>query len=393
MSKNTHCHSVSTQTMPETTAKIPKLVSPTGDEYPSCHSLPVLPYDLIWEILLRVPVRSLILFKCVCKSWKTLISDPQFAKDHLCISTADPNMTHQRIVARHHRDILSFSVQSLLQNPSNPAKPHSWRMSHKYCIVGSCNGLLCLSRFKHGYCRLRLWNPCTGLKSKRLSIGFYPVDITFHGLGYDHVNHRYKLLAGVVDYFETQTKIYSFGSDSSTLIQNQNLPREPIRMQGKFVSGTLNWIIEKGTSDDHQWVILSLDMVTETFGEVFLPKCVEDSEKICHPILGVSRDCLFVCFLDSKKAHWSVLMMKEYGVRDSWTKLLMTPHISIFRTQYLYPLFETLRISENGVVLLRTRTNLLLYNSNDGWLVYPRIRRKLGFDMHIYHESLVSPKS
>ena len=72
-------------------------------------------------------------------------------------------------------------------------------------------------------------------------------------------------------------------------------------------------------------------------------------------------------------------MMKEYGVRDSWTKLLMTPHISIFRTQYLYPLFETLRISENGVVLLRTRTNLLLYNSNDGWLVYPRIRRKLGF--------------
>ncbi|MCI40987.1 F-box/kelch-repeat protein, partial [Trifolium medium] len=42
--------------------------------------LPFLPEELIIQILLRLPVRSLIEFKCVCKSWKTLISDPKFAK-------------------------------------------------------------------------------------------------------------------------------------------------------------------------------------------------------------------------------------------------------------------------------------------------------------------------
>ncbi|KAM7511697.1 hypothetical protein LguiB_010572 [Lonicera macranthoides] len=38
--------------------------------------------DLLTEILLRLPVRSLIKFKSVRKQWSYLISDPQFALDH-----------------------------------------------------------------------------------------------------------------------------------------------------------------------------------------------------------------------------------------------------------------------------------------------------------------------
>ncbi|RHN51286.1 putative F-box domain-containing protein [Medicago truncatula] len=37
--------------------------------------------ELIVEFLSRLPVKTLMQFKCVCKSWKTLIShDPSFAK-------------------------------------------------------------------------------------------------------------------------------------------------------------------------------------------------------------------------------------------------------------------------------------------------------------------------
>ena len=39
--------------------------------------------DIITEILLRVPAKSLIRFRCVCKSWRALISDPSFVQNHL----------------------------------------------------------------------------------------------------------------------------------------------------------------------------------------------------------------------------------------------------------------------------------------------------------------------
>ncbi|XP_045791344.1 uncharacterized protein LOC123886050 [Trifolium pratense] len=44
---------------------------------------PFLPEKI--RILLRLPVRSLLEYKCICKSWKTLISDPKFAKRQLHI--------------------------------------------------------------------------------------------------------------------------------------------------------------------------------------------------------------------------------------------------------------------------------------------------------------------
>lgn len=112
-----------------------------------------------------------------CKSRKTLISDPQFAKDHLHLraSIADPNMTHLLLVSPKYSDpskILSFSVQSLFQNPSTPAEGRCFRLRRSCQILGSCNGLLCLFNVHTRY--VKLWNPFTRLTSfQRLSIWLY----------------------------------------------------------------------------------------------------------------------------------------------------------------------------------------------------------------------------
>ena len=36
--------------------------------------------DILTEILLRLPIRSLLRSKCVSKDWRSLISDPRFVK-------------------------------------------------------------------------------------------------------------------------------------------------------------------------------------------------------------------------------------------------------------------------------------------------------------------------
>ena len=42
-----------------------------------------LPCELIVDILLRLPIKSLCRFKCISKPWCTLISHPDFVKTHL----------------------------------------------------------------------------------------------------------------------------------------------------------------------------------------------------------------------------------------------------------------------------------------------------------------------
>ncbi|KAL2949066.1 hypothetical protein AAZX31_20G158000 [Glycine max] len=294
-----------------------------------------------------------------CKSRKTLISDPQFAKDHLHLraSIADPNMTHLLLVSPKYSDpskILSFSVQSLFQNPSTPAEGRCFRLRRSCQILGSCNGLLCLFNVHTRY--VKLWNPFTRLTSfQRLSICT-------------------KLLLVVTDLFETVAKVYTFGEEEYSGKRLQNFPCRPTVRLGKFVSGTLNWIAEGAVSDD-RCVILSPDVGTEHMANSrsrYLG-CVDD-EGVC--------------------------------VQDSWTKLMATPNIVMPTSNPITPARDQqeicrwhfslvlLYLSEDGVVLVKTMVSkLFLYNSNDEGFDFPRIGEEFGFNyLHLYHESLVSPR-
>ncbi|CAL5084897.1 unnamed protein product [Urochloa decumbens] len=53
----------------------------------------VLPADVMYEILLRVPAKALCRLRLVCRSWRSLTSDPRFAVEHL--------HRHPLLAARH----------------------------------------------------------------------------------------------------------------------------------------------------------------------------------------------------------------------------------------------------------------------------------------------------
>ncbi|RHN81610.1 putative F-box domain-containing protein [Medicago truncatula] len=347
--------------------------------------LPVLPEELIVEILLRLPVKSLVQYKCVCKSWKTLISDSQFANNHhLLTSKAYPRLFLNDGV----HEIVSYPVNSLLENPSTPVIPlvsFSFRMD-LHSILGSCNGLLCLYHIHTRQCKLL--NPSIQLKSQVSPTIVLDFEIIIHhGFGYDQVNHKYKLLLVVRDVvywdLEPMTRIYTFGENSWKSLPN--FPCLPHRGLGVYVSGTLNWIVAKDGVNSNQCVIISIDLEKENYGEVLLPQH-DDAHNVRYSGLNVLSNCLSVCFDHSKESHWIVWMMKEYGVAKSWTKLFIIPHDKFkFRHLFVDPLF----ISGNGVVLLRIinflLSKLVLYNLSDGRMDYLRILGKNDRDIHIYH--------
>ncbi|XP_016177615.1 F-box/kelch-repeat protein At3g23880-like [Arachis ipaensis] len=387
-----------------TTEEWPELLRCTTTKPP-----PILLDELIEEILLRIPARSLVrLRNSVCSSWRTLISSSRFAKDHLRRSMAvDPALTDPRIAyysswQKYYPVIGVFSVRSVFEN-----RPHESTKVVAYegrlLIIGSCNGLLCLNDNESAM----LWNPCTGFTSQPLEIGriFYVC-----GFGYDHVNDKYKLFL-VEKKIEKSggsvTRIFTFGP-KSTWRTIQDFPYNEdtlMNTAGLFVSGTgtLNWLLCSGRTSFV--AVLSLDLVKETYSQFPLPSRDSDDALCVFPRLGILRGCLAVCY-ETKQTHWTLWMMKEYGVPQSWTRLAIIPHHPLLVNPRSSYALEPMYMLKNDVLLVLSPSGkFVLCNLNDGSIDFPSIDSSAagipqlpplshgpgGWIFHIYHESLVSP--
>ncbi|KAJ7980149.1 F-box/kelch-repeat protein [Quillaja saponaria] len=358
------------------------------------HDTPILPQELIEEILSRLPVKILVKFRCVCKSWKSLISDPQFIKDHLRISAMDTKFANHSIIlttARHKFRIQSYSVSSVFNNSSARVVELKSRRCYEW-MCGSCNGILCFAIKQDS---VRLWNPSIRVSKKLpcLDNGVRKGSFTVFGFGYDHLNDDYKVVA-VFCYLDTGNS-YKNVVKVCTLRTNSwkrigEFPyRFPYDESGKFVPGSLNWVANSNPGSGSLCAIVSLDLGKEIYREILQPDCKEALD--LKPTLGVLRDCLCISYDDSSASHTVVWLMNQYGVKDSWTKLLTIPHLR--SPEYVELEHNPLCISENGDVLMQLESGVVLYNSRNNTFKYPEIENyNIWLDVEVYVESLVSPR-
>jgi hypothetical protein len=124
------------------------LSPPKSQQHPqNATSLPIiLPDDIIAELLSFLPVKSLMQFKCVCKSWKILISDSSFVKFHFKRSTQNPQLALVYLAQYAETAIVSAIPLShflvSLSKPVTLTNDPYFRLKDKDCfsVVGSCNG-------------------------------------------------------------------------------------------------------------------------------------------------------------------------------------------------------------------------------------------------------------
>ncbi|KAL9689501.1 hypothetical protein QQ045_009887 [Rhodiola kirilowii] len=300
--------------------------------------LPILPQDVIHNILSRLPVKSLMRFRCVSKSIYSLVHDPLFVKLHL----------HQALEDLDRRRVLVCT---------NPPQ----------CILsenlGQAHDLTITMPIEYHF-EFILWNPSTGafreLAKPGPLIGHYPDIIPIYGFGYDPQSNDYKIIRAVSPYYNgttsTQLEIYSLKSNAWRKMQ-ASLPCILTdnywrlfdtwfqglysRRTGVQTNGAVHWL-EKRTADTHETeLILSFNLVKEHFEEV-IPLLDNNKQDSFISELQVLGGCLSVLVHKWKTSEIELWVMKEYGVKSSWTMTATMPDSP-------GPLFED---SFNGVWLV-----------------------------------------
>ena len=124
------------------------------------HDHGCLPLELITDILLRLPVKSLGRFKSVCKSWNSLISTDNFAKSHhqfqVSASSNNPSaLTSILLILQGEgclffhdlKQLNEFCLDSIIDagliSPLKLDHPLHSSTIHPPLVLVSCNGLMC----------------------------------------------------------------------------------------------------------------------------------------------------------------------------------------------------------------------------------------------------------
>ncbi|XP_048135109.1 putative F-box protein At3g16210 [Rhodamnia argentea] len=253
--------------------------------------------DIETLILLRLPVKSLLRFKCVCKRWSSLISTPQFAKTHLESAAPSPRILFltnppQSVNCESLRDDDHAAHEGLpLTQLQSPIEAPDGCSAH---IVGYCNGLVCLEYDDHRI--VVLWNPATGESRNIPNASYRDHRATICGLGYDPSTDDYKLLrhCRVTDAYGFPEynvfDVFALKTGSWRRVHDKHDDLKYCREVGTYVNGFLHWLV-RGRDPWERKKIVSFGMSREKFADVLLPPLEADKGTV-FGVLGVVGECL-----------------------------------------------------------------------------------------------------
>ncbi|TXG58993.1 hypothetical protein EZV62_016822 [Acer yangbiense] len=344
--------------------------------------------ELIIEILLRLPIKSICRLKCASKSWLALITHPQFIKMHLV-------RTRKQKLLLCNAYLYLVDLERSLEDKVHPKLDQLNIIPNTRFIdiVYGSNGLFCIKyNFNDGF--LFIYNPSTRESKKILddvpSVVRESNLYCFGGFGYVESIDDYKFVR-VLDY-ENTLQIFSLRNNSWKIVMGNFPVREPNFIHGVSLNGAVHW----GTIcyPDNLGVITVFDLAEEKFKTFPLPisnppnppeswQCIvhDIGEYLCvtFEVYG-SRTTEFV---DAVKGIW---IMKKYGVKESWTRIV--------KSHDLYNPIPLCLWEDDGIILyshIGKPKRVLCYDEKDG-----KIRKECVFDgnyrMYAYIESLVSPK-
>ncbi|XP_004305455.1 PREDICTED: F-box/kelch-repeat protein At3g23880-like [Fragaria vesca subsp. vesca] len=304
-----------------------------------------LPEEMMIEILLRLPIKSLLQFTSVCKSWNSLIKGNTFIKNHLKLTTKRITRDGPLLLLRHcpsEPNVEQYSLHLDNHTFQEYSKPQLPAKSFNECfrIVGSCNGLILLSDdYLTETNTFILWNPSIRkfitLPKPHIPHSQY---YTVYGFGFDAQRDDYKILQLVYEGHNRagpEVELYSLSSGSWKSITAASPKYEiaPTMWSQVFVNGFIHFIGYSKKGEAFRNVVVGFDVCQEAFHEIKLPKDL--ASEVPNMFITVIGKCLAVQHYDSVRECCNLWVMREYGVVESWTKQLsidfLTPNFRVTR--------------------------------------------------------------
>ncbi|KAK9137042.1 hypothetical protein Sjap_007636 [Stephania japonica] len=305
------------------------------------------PEILATELLPRLPAKSLLRFKSVCKSWRDLISDPHFIESHLHQQSQAASISSNGTIISGppNLNVLfgKFNVLFSIVVGSGDATAKPIGFDNSYCPLCSCNGLVCVET---NLMELALWNPCTqsfrllpkwkddlpDLDTERLTCGF----------GYDAEIKDYKLVViGRKSGRVSQVLVFTLASNSWRRISDTNLPFYCME-GGMFINGFIYWPVLNYCCD----ALICFDIHNEVFNELRIPDAflsqVTRNEEIIFNI-GELGGCLVLVWelSDGDPDHNSDLSHEVWILKENWVKMYSINLSKSFCTEYHTPIMPT----------------------------------------------------
>ncbi|XP_010546890.1 PREDICTED: F-box/kelch-repeat protein At3g06240-like [Tarenaya hassleriana] len=369
--------------------------------------LPSFPPEIIREILLRLPAKSIGRFRCVSKLFRSLSSDPAFAKTHLDLSLRNDAFPsgRTRLVVNYRHNFYTVGFDSIVhacegirdlgavEIPQSPVMSNlvssCYRKDLWIEMVGSCNGLLCTT---NEVADVFLFNLTTG-ESKRIpgvlelvNLGSKGGRINGFGFGFDAITDDYTLVALVTGDVLNAT-VYSVKTDSWKWVRDSRYGYDDMSDDGFLVNGGIHWVARR--REDGRRVVVAFDLTTEQFKDMAFPDEAEDCCPHAHRVFLLhklnGRLCMvYGCF----QKHDDFWVMNEYGVASSWARVRISVSYSNMK-----PLCSVRNKEET---LMKLNGKLVLYNfRNDTFttLLLKGAKQRNIIVADTYIESLISPNS
>ncbi|KAF5203325.1 F-box protein [Thalictrum thalictroides] len=241
-----------------------------------------MPFEIIYDIFLRLPIEDIVRCKSVCQTWYNLTREPDFIGLQANRSALCPP---QRILLVPEDNIDSLFLLDNEKCIKIPLK--NFELSHHYRVASCCNGLLCIASNLKPDEPVFIYNPITGECNELPKQDFKPFNTQgiLYGFAFDRFSNKYKVVCVYCpDYWDTDYwyrdvtvarmtmgEIITEGEDSWRKLEIPYQIQFSHGSETVFLDDAFHWMINRNHPTSGSEFILALDINNEKFHTLQLP--------------------------------------------------------------------------------------------------------------------------